>query len=138
MVPYYGSRGCSTESITAPGAPRPSRPARHAGGQPRRSGLPPKASADPARSEDEPSRDELAQQLGDVDEGGPVAEGSGGLSALVEAAKLPPVRLHDLRHGAASLMLAAGVPMKVAKETLGHSGSSILTGQPEVGPVRRA
>ncbi|MEV1005306.1 tyrosine-type recombinase/integrase [Nonomuraea sp. NPDC050202] len=26
---------------------------------------------------------------------------------------LPPVRLHDLRHGAASLMLAAGVDLKV-------------------------
>ena len=28
--------------------------------------------------------------------------------ALAAAAKLPPIRLHDLRHGAASLMLAAG------------------------------
>lgn len=37
------------------------------------------------------------------------------------AAELPPVRLHDLRHGAASLMLAAGVPAKVVQETLGHS-----------------
>jgi integrase len=27
---------------------------------------------------------------------------------LVETAGLPPIRLHDLRHGAASLMLAAG------------------------------
>jgi Phage integrase family len=41
--------------------------------------------------------------------------------ALAETAKLPPVRLHDLRHGAASLMLAAGVPAKVVQETLGHS-----------------
>ncbi|MCA1676409.1 MAG: site-specific integrase, partial [Actinobacteria bacterium] len=37
------------------------------------------------------------------------------------AAALPPIRLHDLRHGAASLMLAAGVPAKVVQETLGHS-----------------
>jgi len=43
---------------------------------------------------------------------------------LAEAAGLPPVRLHDLRHGAASLMLAAGVPMKVVQETLGHSSSA--------------
>ena len=42
-----------------------------------------------------------------------------------EAAGLPPVRLHDLRHAAASLMLAAGVPMKVIQETLGHSSSAI-------------
>ncbi|MEN3271225.1 MAG: hypothetical protein V7646_8119 [Pseudonocardia sp.] len=41
--------------------------------------------------------------------------------ALHAAADLPPIRLHDLRHGAASLMLAAGVQMKVVQETLGHS-----------------
>ncbi len=41
--------------------------------------------------------------------------------AISQAAGLPPIRLHDLRHGAASLMLAAGVPMKVVQETLGHS-----------------
>lgn len=32
-----------------------------------------------------------------------------------------PSRLHDLRHGAASLMLAAKVDMKVVQETLGHA-----------------
>lgn len=47
--------------------------------------------------------------------------------ALVDAAGLPPVRLHDLRHGAASLMLAAGVPMKVVQETLGHSSSALTS-----------
>lgn len=41
--------------------------------------------------------------------------------ATSAAAGLPPIQLHDLRHGAASLMLAAGVPMKVVQETLGHS-----------------
>jgi integrase len=44
---------------------------------------------------------------------------------LAADAGLPPVRLHDLRHGAASIMLAAGVPMKVVSETLGHSMISI-------------
>lgn len=34
------------------------------------------------------------------------------------------VRLHDLRHGAASLMLAAGVDMNVISKRLGHSRSS--------------
>ncbi len=34
------------------------------------------------------------------------------------------MRLHDLRHGAASLMLAAGVDMKVVQETLGHVSST--------------
>lgn len=31
------------------------------------------------------------------------------------------VRFHDLRHTAASLMIAAGVSMKVVQEKLGHS-----------------
>lgn len=39
-------------------------------------------------------------------------------------AGLPPVRLHDLRHGAASLMLAAGVDLKIVQETLGHVSSA--------------
>ncbi|MEV4019892.1 tyrosine-type recombinase/integrase [Nonomuraea angiospora] len=43
---------------------------------------------------------------------------------LAYLAGLPPIRLHDLRHGAASLMLAAGVEMKVVQETLGHTSSS--------------
>ena len=36
-----------------------------------------------------------------------------------------PVRLHDLSHTAASLMLAAGVPLKVVSEMLGHSSIGI-------------
>lgn len=50
---------------------------------------------------------------------------TGRFYAMVEETGLPPIRLHDLRHGAASLMLAAGVPMKVVQETLGHSSSAI-------------
>ncbi|MEV0668132.1 tyrosine-type recombinase/integrase [Actinomadura luteofluorescens] len=38
----------------------------------------------------------------------------------------PPVRLHDLRHGAATLALAAGLELKVVQEMLGHS-SIVLT-----------
>jgi integrase len=40
---------------------------------------------------------------------------------LSAEAGLPPIRLHDVRHTAATLMLAAGVDMKVIQETLGHS-----------------
>ncbi len=39
----------------------------------------------------------------------------------VRQAKLPRIRLHDLRHTHATLMIAAGVPVKVVSERLGHS-----------------
>ena len=44
---------------------------------------------------------------------------------IVERAGLRRVRLHDLRHTAASLMLAQGVPARVVMEVLGHSQISI-------------
>ncbi len=44
---------------------------------------------------------------------------------LVQSAGLRRIRLHDLRHGSASLMLAAGVPVEVASKRLGHSSISI-------------
>jgi integrase len=40
---------------------------------------------------------------------------------LTDAAGLPRIRLHDLRHTHASLGLAAGVPLKVMSDRLGHS-----------------
>jgi len=40
---------------------------------------------------------------------------------LLGKASLPPVRLHDLRHTAASLLVAQGVPPRVVMEILGHS-----------------
>lgn len=36
-----------------------------------------------------------------------------------------PVRFHDLRHSAASMMLAGGVGLNVVSRTLGHSGVSV-------------
>lgn len=44
---------------------------------------------------------------------------------LVAASGLPPIRLHDLRHGAATLMLAAGIDIKIVSDTLGHSDTCI-------------
>jgi hypothetical protein len=45
---------------------------------------------------------------------------------LVTLSGLPPVRLHDLRHGAASLALAAGADLKTVQALLGHA-SIVLT-----------
>jgi integrase len=43
---------------------------------------------------------------------------------LVERTNLPPIRLHDLRHGAASLSLAAGNDLKSVQDMLGHASMS--------------
>jgi integrase len=40
---------------------------------------------------------------------------------LLERAKLPDMRFHDLRHSAATLLLVKGVPERVVMEILGHS-----------------
>ena len=46
---------------------------------------------------------------------------------LARAAGLPPNRVHGLRHGQASLMLAAGVPMAVVSKRLGHSTVAVTS-----------
>jgi integrase len=45
--------------------------------------------------------------------------------ALLERAGLPAIRLHDLRHSCATLLLAQGVSPRVVMETLGHSQVSL-------------
>jgi integrase len=44
---------------------------------------------------------------------------------LVADHGLRPIRLHDLRHTTASLMLASGEPVKIVQELLGHSSPTI-------------
>ncbi|BDH15752.1 tyrosine-type recombinase/integrase [Streptomyces hygroscopicus] len=44
---------------------------------------------------------------------------------LYEEIGLPPIRLHDLRHGAATLAHAAGADLKDIQEMLGHSSIAI-------------
>lgn len=43
----------------------------------------------------------------------------------VKRAGLPRIRLHDTRHTAASLMLAAGTPVKAVSDLLGHASPTI-------------
>jgi integrase len=43
----------------------------------------------------------------------------------LQAAGLPEIRFHDLRHTAATLMLSRGVNVKVVSEMLGHADISI-------------
>ena len=78
--------------------------------------------------EDQPRR----RQTGEWDEtglvftnshGGPVEAGeiNRALTEALKTAGLPHIRVHDLRHTAASILLEAGVHPKVVQELLGHS-----------------
>jgi len=61
------------------------------------------------------------------DDGGPLRPDT--ISALFrklnDASGLPPVRLHDLRHGAASLSLAAGNDLRTVQALLGHASITL-------------
>lgn len=48
-----------------------------------------------------------------------------GFAKFLRRKGLPHMRLHDLRHSAASLMLAGGVDLKMVSETLGHASINI-------------
>lgn len=47
------------------------------------------------------------------------------LYMLINMIGVPVIRLHDLRHTHATILLAAGVPVKVVSERLGHASVSI-------------
>ncbi|HEV2460788.1 MAG TPA: tyrosine-type recombinase/integrase, partial [Ktedonobacterales bacterium] len=60
--------------------------------------------------------------------GGPLQKGNllaKSFAPLLRRAGLPRFRFHDLRHTAASLLLARGVPVKVVSEMLGHASIAI-------------
>ena len=60
------------------------------------------------------------------EDGSPLRAGhvSEHFALLTTKAGLPPVRFHDLRHGAATMLIAAGQPVKVVSAILGHSTSA--------------
>jgi len=43
----------------------------------------------------------------------------------VKAAELPPIRIHDLRHTCVTLLLAAGVPVHVVSQRVGHASAKM-------------
>ena len=48
--------------------------------------------------------------------------------ALLKDAELPDIRLHDLRHSCATLLLAQGVNPRVVQDGLGHSAIHLTRG----------
>ena len=44
---------------------------------------------------------------------------------LITRGGFPPIRLHDLRHSAATIALQAGIDVKVVAEQLGHSTTTL-------------
>jgi integrase len=47
---------------------------------------------------------------------------------FLKEAELPPMRLHDLRQSAATILLSQGVNAKVVQEILGHSRITMTLG----------
>ena len=64
--------------------------------------------------------------------------GTGEFHALLASADLPSVRFHDLRHTAATLLLAQGVDPQTIMETLGHSQISLTLTRSHVLPALQA
>lgn len=59
-----------------------------------------------------------------------------GFEAAAEQARLEDLRIHDLRHTAASWLVTDGVPLEVVKELLGHSSITMTERYAHLAPHR--
>jgi integrase len=78
----------------------------------------------PARERDPGNGDVAADLIFVNSNGNPLNERNlvqRNFQVILDRAKLPRIRLYDLRHTAATLALGAGVPAKVVSEQLGHA-----------------
>lgn len=55
------------------------------------------------------------------------SEAYGQLQKALEESNLPQMRVHDLRHSAATFMMQAGVPIEVVSRIIGHASISTTT-----------
>ena len=68
--------------------------------------------------------------------GGQVKSLRNGFEHAAEKAKLDDLRIHDLRHTAASWLVTDGVPLEVVKELLGHSSITMTEHYAHLAPHR--
>jgi len=68
--------------------------------------------------------------------GGPVKSLRNGFEVAASKAKLDDLRIHDLRHTAASWLVTDGVPLEVVKELLGHSSITMTERYAHLAPHR--
>jgi integrase len=60
------------------------------------------------------------------------------MKQILARAGLPPeIRIHDLRHGSASVLADAGAPPSVLKDRLGHHSTSTAARRPSGRQLRR-
>lgn len=68
--------------------------------------------------------------------GGPVKSLRNGFEKAAERAGLDDLRIHDLRHTAASWLVTDGVPLEIVKELLGHSSITMTERYAHLAPHR--
>lgn len=68
----------------------------------------------------------------------PIVNLSKAFARMLAAADVPKARVHDLRHSHASHLVAAGVPLTIVKEQLGHGSMQVTSRYAHVADKSRA